>query len=146
MLAVSDIIKKTIRNTIKMKKSQKEEVIEFANKKYHTQAEYLWISAPTYAVLRHNCGKWYGIIMDIKANKIGINSEEIVDVLVCKCNAELKDMLLEQKGFYPAYHMNKEKWITILLDYSVDIELIKHILQLSYETFEKSPKKTKNKK
>lgn len=124
--------------------SQKEEIIQFANKTYHTDAEHLWISAPTYVVLRHNCGKWYGIIMDIKANKLGLDSDKIVDILVCKCNAELKDLLLEQKGFYPAYHMNKEKWITILLDSSVDSELVKHILQLSYETFEKKPEKTKS--
>lgn len=118
----------------------REKIFEFAKEKYGTQVEYLWMSAPTYAVLRHDCGKWYGIIMDIPSNKIGIKSDKKVDVLVCKCNMELKELLLEQKGFYPAYHMNKEKWITILLE-EVDIELAKHILQLSYEMLEKKKKK-----
>ncbi len=41
------------------------------------------------------------------------------------------------KGFLPAYHMNKEHWITILLDGSVEREKIKQLIDLSYELTEK---------
>lgn len=41
--------------------------------------------------------------------------------------------LLEEKGFYPAYHMNKEHWITIFLDGSVDDEKILSLIDISYD-------------
>ena len=36
-------------------------------------------------------------------------------------------------GFLPAYHMNKEKWITVLLDGTVDKAQIMDLLNMSYE-------------
>ena len=41
--------------------------------------------------------------------------------------------LLEEKSFYPAYHMNKEHWITICLDGSVDDEKILSLIDISYD-------------
>ena len=35
-------------------------------------------------------------------------------------------------GFCPAYHMNKDKWITILLDGSAEKEDITALLAMSY--------------
>ncbi len=41
-------------------------------------------------------------------------------------------MLREQSGYLPAYHMNKERWITIRLDGSVPEEEIKNLIDMSY--------------
>jgi len=40
--------------------------------------------------------------------------------------------LLNEKGFFPAYHMSKSSWITIALDGSVDNEKIKWLIDISY--------------
>ena len=38
----------------------KEDLLQYAAKRYGTQPEYLWLSQPNYAVLRHNDNrKWY---------------------------------------------------------------------------------------
>ena len=50
-----------------------------------------------------------------------------------KCDPVLVGSLRERAGFYPAYHMNKDKWITIRLDGGVDGEEIQRLIQLSYE-------------
>ena len=46
----------------------------------------------------------------------------------------------QQDGFFPAYHMNKEHWISILLDRPELDGSIKKLLQMSYELTEKNKK------
>ena len=39
-----------------------------------------------------------------------------------------------QPGFLPAYHMNKQNWISIILDGSVPDDKIFPLLELSYDS------------
>ena len=55
-----------------------------------------------------------------------------VDILNVKCNPIMMGSLRGKPGFCPAYHMNKDKWITILLDGSAGQEDIKALLAMSY--------------
>ena len=41
--------------------------------------------------------------------------------------------LLRENGFYPAYHMTKSSWISVVLDGSADDEKIKMLLDISFE-------------
>lgn len=99
---------------------------------YGTQEEHLWMSDPDCAVLRHPCGKWYGIVMDVANDKLGLPSGSRSDILVTKCDPAMRWELLDQRGFLPAYHMNREHWITVLLDGSVSKELAFYLLDRSY--------------
>ncbi len=112
----------------------KDEVISYVKEQYNTEAEYLWAKFPGYAVFRHPCGKWYGAIMNTEKNKLGLKGDDIVDILVAKCDSILRGGLLQEKGFYPAYHLSKENWITALLDGSADKELVYMLLDYAYET------------
>ena len=111
----------------------REEIFEYVKKQYNTSPEYLWDKYPLYAVLKHNDNKWYGIIMNVPKEKIGFVWKEEVDVLDVKCSPEMIGGLRKENGFLPAYHMNKENWITILLDGSVNEERIKQLIEFSYE-------------
>lgn len=43
---------------------------------YGAVAEFPWLSAPTFAVYRHQSNnKWFAVIMEIPKNKIGIEEE-----------------------------------------------------------------------
>ena len=46
------------------------------------------------------------------------------------------DKLLSTKGFYEAYHMNKKNWISIILDETLDDEIIKKLICDSYDIVE----------
>jgi predicted DNA-binding protein (MmcQ/YjbR family) len=111
----------------------KEEIFEYIKKQYNTTPEYLWKKYPLYAVFKHNNNKWYGIIMNVDSEKLGLLEKKEVDILNVKCPPEMIGAFRQQKGFLPAYHMNKEYWITILLDGSVNKEKIKHLIDLSYD-------------
>ncbi len=117
-----------------MKKSLKDAVFILAKDKYGTEPEYLWEKFPDYAILRHNNNrKWYAAVMEIPKNKLGLSGDEKIPVMNVKCDAILVGSLLMEKGFFPAYHMQKGKWVTVLLDGTVSIEQIEFVLDLSYD-------------
>ncbi|MCM1188128.1 MAG: MmcQ/YjbR family DNA-binding protein [bacterium] len=110
----------------------KEAVLAWAGERYETEADYPWKDEN--AVLRHRKSKkWYGVILTVRRDRLGLPGEGNVDVLNVKCDPELIGSLRTRKGFFPAYHMNKEKWISILLDGSVEAEEIENLIDLSYE-------------
>ncbi|MBQ5522570.1 MAG: MmcQ/YjbR family DNA-binding protein, partial [Oscillospiraceae bacterium] len=45
----------------------------------------------------------------------------------------LMDVYRKQPGILPGYHMNKDNWLTILLDGSAEDELIKELFELSFD-------------
>ena len=109
------------------------QVINFVKDSYNLKPEYLFSDSPNTFVLKHKEAKWFGIVMDIPYTKVGIDSKEIVYVLNVKIPTEEIPDLLKIPGIVPAYHMNKKYWISILLDGSVEIELIKKLIQTSYD-------------
>ena len=57
----------------------------------------------------------------------------MTDVVNIKCDPALVGSLRNRTGYFPAYHMNKENWISILLDGSVSRDEIQKLITLSYE-------------
>ena len=90
-------------------------------KKYKAAPEYPW-GEDDGAVLRHGDNrKWFALVMNIGREKLGLAGEGKVDVINLKIDDMVfRDVLLQDKGIFPAYHMNKEHWITVLLDGTVE--------------------------
>ncbi len=110
------------------------DVLNYVYETYGTKSEHLWEKHPTYEVLRHKKNsKWYGIIMDIPGQKVGLDNAEPITILVIKSEPEIISLLVGQNGFAPAYHMNKTHWLTILLDGTLKDEQIYNLLDMSYE-------------
>ena len=60
------------------KLSVREKVYGYVKKKYGSEPEYLWRRFPDYAIFRHEDNrKWYGIIMDVPREKLGICGEGV---------------------------------------------------------------------
>ena len=101
---------------------------------YAADMNYPWIKYPNYEVFRHgNNKKWFALIMDVSKNKLGLAGDEILDIVNFKCDPVLIGSLRMENGFFPAYHMNKDSWITVALDGTVDDEKIKALADMSYE-------------
>ena len=112
----------------------REELQNFIAEKYGVLPEYPWASSPSFAVFRHdNNKKWFAVIMEIKKEKIGISEEGTVNVVNFKCDPLLIGTLVNDNGIHKGYHMNKNHWITVRLDGSVDEEKIKWLTRISYE-------------
>ena len=100
---------------------------------FGTEPDYPWKDETDYAVFRHQTNrKWFALIMRIPEDRIGRESRELVDVVNLKCETALIGSMLSEPGVYPAYHMNKDHWITAALDGSTSDETILMLLDLSF--------------
>ena len=110
------------------------DILAYAKENYDTDPERLWAKYPEYEVLRHrNNQKWYAILMNVPGNKLGLESDDVIDILDIKCEPDMILSLSTQTGFASAYHMNKKHWLTILLNGSIDDDEVYNLLDMSYE-------------
>lgn len=111
---------------------ERKELFEWAKEIYGAEPDYPWNDWN--CVLRHkNNKKWFALVVEINARKLGLAEDKTVDVLNIKCDPMMIGSLRMKEGFSPAYHMNKENWISILLDGTVSADEIKPLLELSYQ-------------
>ena len=109
-------------------------VYEYVENQYGSVPEHLWTIFPLYSVFRRaDNKKWYAIIMNIQKNKLGLEGDEIVDVIDIKCDPYEKDELLRRPGFLPAYHLSRKTWITVMLDGTVDNDTLFRLIDKSYD-------------
>ena len=110
------------------------ELKQYIAETYSIEPDCPWIKNPNFEVYRHNNNKkWFALIMDIPRNRIGLRGMDIIDVVNLKCNPLLLGSVRTESGIFPAYHMNKENWVTAALDGSASDEIIKMLLDVSYE-------------
>lgn len=119
-----------------------ERVLQFALERYGTPPEYLWRTAPAYAVLRRtDSRKWYGVVMDVPRARLGLPGQGKVDILNVKCDPILAASLRGEDGFLPAYHMNRDSWLSVQLDGTVGEETLFSLLADSYRLVGQKPPK-----
>ena len=119
---------------------ERKELFQWCKQHYGTEPDYPWNDGN--AVLRHTDNKkWYGVVLEVDRRKLGMTEEGMVDILNVKCDPVMIGYLLMQSGFYPAYHMNKDKWISVMLGREETDEVIKELLSLSYELTKGNRKK-----
>lgn len=118
----------------KGEKSLRGAVLEYAWKNYKTRPDHPWLRYPGYEVLRHEDNrKWFGLIMNVPRNRLGLDGEDDVDILNVKCDPMLGAALKSGKGFFPAYHMRHDRWLTVLLDGTVAKEKIFPLMDMSFD-------------
>ena len=108
---------------------------------YGVSPEYPWTKYPFFSVFRHESNKkWFAVIMTIDKSKLGIKEDGQIDVVNLKCDANIVPSMWEQQGIFPAYHMNKEHWLTVALDGTTTDDNLKFLLALSYDLTDKKKK------
>ena len=123
------------------------ELEKYISETYNVDPEFPWIKYPNYEVFRHsNNKKWFAAIMDIQKKKLGLQEDGVIDIANFKCDPIIIGSLLSVNGFFPAYHMNKENWITVALDGSVTDDKIKMLVDMSFELTAIKIKKVKSHK
>ncbi|MBR0366000.1 MAG: MmcQ/YjbR family DNA-binding protein [Clostridia bacterium] len=113
------------------------DILKHIKETYNVESEHLWPESPDTEVLRHNGHKkWFGIIMTVSNEKVGLNGDGYTDIMNVKCEPERVMFLKHQTGFAPAYHMNKMHWISIILNGSAPDALIYELIDNSYNMTE----------
>lgn len=138
---IKDFINKCTYNDA-FKSKQSKEVIEYIKNKYQDELEFLWDKYDDAAIWRNkNNNKWYGLIMKIPKIKIGINSDDEVEIIDIMYQKEDIENIIDNKKIFKGYHMNKKSWITIKLDNSISNDKLFELIDNSYNLSENKRKK-----
>lgn len=130
--ALLDIISNCSETEI-FKSLQAKKIIQYMLTKYEAKPEYLWEKYPNYAVFRNkDSQKWYAVIMVISKDKLGLPCNDLVEIIVLRCQNEEFLKVIDNKKFFLGYHMNKKHWFTLILNNEVELAKIKDYIDLSY--------------
>ena len=94
----------------------KQDFLSYCLNTYGTSPDYPFDEDFETAVLRHaDNRKWYAVVMRVSRCKFGLDSDEVIDVVNLKLPVEMFGSFGVADGVYPAYHMNKFHWVSVLL-------------------------------
>ena len=108
---------------------QANRVCDLIKKKYATTPCFMWKQAPNCGVFKHDENdKWYGIIQNLDFSKLDEDKTGLVEILNLKLDEKDIPRFLKIEGIYPAWHMNKKYWISIILNETLnDQDILKYI-------------------
>lgn len=138
--AVKDVlldIKRRCYPTSWTMREQPSKILAYLKETYNEEPDYPW--QDEFGVLRRKDNqKWYALFMPLPVSKVGIQ-EERNEVIM---NIRHDGQAVDHRIFYPAYHMTKKTWVSMVLDGSVPLEEILGFIEESRE-LAKGGKKSK---
>ena len=121
------------------------ELFAYIEREYNVTPDYPWLDSPEGAVFRHaDNRKWFALSMPIPRRYAYPGETGEVDAVNLKCDPVLSGMLRGEAGVFPAWHMSKVHWITVLLDGSADDDRLKFLLYQSFELTKSRKRREKN--
>lgn len=112
----------------------RKELLAYTADQYGDAPEYLWEDTPDAFILRHRENrKWYALVMAVPRARLRLEGDGTVDVLNVKCGPLLGGSYRAEPGVLPAWHMNKNHWLSVLLDGTASDAVIRELLSISYE-------------
>ncbi|MBQ7379067.1 MAG: MmcQ/YjbR family DNA-binding protein [Clostridia bacterium] len=124
----------------------KQQFLAYCLDTYGTQPDYPFEEDFETTVLRHSdTRKWYALVMRVPRRKFGFagkSGDEAVDVVNLKLPTEMFGSFGADVGVYPAYHMNKLHWISVLLPDAPD-DVVQFLVSVSFEATKTQKKRLK---
>ena len=110
----------------------REQLIAYVSERFSADPEYPWNDENF--IFRHGRNrKWFAVAMRVPYEKLGLRRQGEADVVNVKCSPLLTGVYRSQPGVLPAYHMNKEHWLSLLLDGTAGDDLIRELLEISFD-------------
>ena len=107
--------------------------MNFITATYGDKPEFLFEDSDTAVFRKGERKKWYAVMMNISARKLGIESDERVQVLNVKLSPNEIALIVDRTSYFPAYHMNKKHWCTIALNGTLETDEICYRIGQSYD-------------
>ena len=134
---IDEIIDKCFDKEI-FKYKQTKDIVKYIEKTYNVKPEFLWDDDCNSALRCPDNLKWFGIIMTVTKDKLGFKSHDLIEIIDLKIDADEIKKLVDNKNYFPGYHMNKKYWLTIILDNSINNEVIFKLIDKSYNLVKKN--------
>lgn len=118
----------------------KQSFFAFCRSAFGTEPDYPFDADTETAVLRHaDSRRWFAILMRVPKQKFGIDGDGSVDTVNLKLPVEMFGSFGKADGVYPAYHMNKLHWISVLLPEASD-STVEFLTNVSFEATKHKPR------
>lgn len=111
-----------------------DEIRTYATTQFGVESERSFKEDPTITVLmRTDNKKWFAATKNIGWRFLGFERSGRVDILNVKLDPREVAKLRVREGFMPAWKMNQNNWVTIILDGTVPDDEVYGLLGKAYE-------------
>ena len=112
---------------------KRSDVERYIKEKFDVLGEQIFPKFPNFSAFRHKKNeKWFALLMEISASKLGLESDEIIEVLNLKCSPDLAMVLVDEEQIFKAYHMNKKHWISVNLNSKISQKTVFDLIDESF--------------
>ena len=110
------------------------EIIDYCNNKYGENHVNPFKKHPDILAFVNEKNKWYALFSGVDYNKLNKNTDITTKVKILNVKYPTDKILdiIDNQNIFPAYHMNKKHWISIVLDKNIKLETIKELIDISY--------------
>ena len=111
-----------------------EDVLRYVKERYNSTTVKPFKTNPDIKALVTAKNKWYALFLDVEYNKLQKDSlvDSKVKIVNLKHLSSEISTVIDNRNIFPSYHMNKNHWISVVLDNNIDIEYVKELIELSY--------------
>ncbi len=143
------------------KSTSAKKIITYVKDKYNDELEFLWDDYDGAVFRNKDNKKWYGVIMKIREksfvastlkrmkiagamsnhpllNKKEFSDDDYIEVIDIHIDKAKSKELIDYESIFPGFHMNKDSWITIILDKNTKLKEVYKLIDDSYQMTVKS--------
>lgn len=122
--------------------AQKDQVVAYIKRTYGITPEHPWAKSPEDATFKaKDCGKWFALLMRLPRKTLKLEGDGYLWIMNVKAAQDFIMMAPDIPGYMPGYHMNKQHWLTVLLDGTVPMEQVTACIDTSYGMVTDTPAK-----
>ena len=116
----------------------REKVISLFSERFGISDTYPWKDDNESAVFRSSSnGKWVAIMMKIPLSRLGFSGEKMGYVVNLKHDEERIPLIVDHTHIFPAWHMSKRHWITVVISSGLDWDKFAALVERSIALVEK---------
>ena len=120
-----------------------DEICAYISRTYGAKEKRPWARYPDYRTFKASQpDKWFALVMPVERHKLGLPGEGMIWVINLKADPDFIMLAAgSREGILPAYHMNRKHWISVLLDGSLPADLVRSLIETSYQLVTDTPTK-----
>ncbi len=113
---------------------QTNRICDLIFERYAEEPRFEWEGDEDNAVFKnHRNEKWYGIIISVLWDRLVPGKEGKTEVINVKLDPEEIPSIVGTKGIFSAFHMNKQHWVSIVLDGTLSDDEVMSFVSKSYD-------------
>lgn len=132
--AIREEVKDVLEKMLCLEDFVYEDILRYVKERYNSTTVKPFKTNPDIKALVTAKNKWYALFLDVEYNKLQKDSlvDSKVKIVNLKHLSSEISTVIDNRNIFPSYHMNKNHWISVVLDNNIDIEYVKELIELSY--------------